>query len=183
MQNATKDYYDIPDDELPSANFAARPTSDISELDPLDVGGLWTFFDFASSSSDITKDDIDGSPTPTASTPETLLMPQPELPNTPPDTPAIKLTSPSRRQSLRERLRSVGDVAALIRRPSTRQKATTAPPGAFNSAEYFPQVPRRAMSARLEKRDAARARHSRQLFVASESDLEARKEQDRKESF
>jgi hypothetical protein len=174
IQTSGKDYYDIPDDELPSANFAARPTSEISELGLLDIDGLWTFMSFASSSKNTdSEDDIDDGPTPTALTPGTPLMPQPKLPQTPPDTPAITVTSPSRRQSLRQHWRSVSDVAAIVRKPSMRIKSNTAPPGAFDSADYAPQVPRRAMSARLDKRNAARERHSRHL--SSESDLKARK--------
>lgn len=176
MQTTGEDYYDIPDDELPSANFAARPTSEISELGLLEIDGLWTFMSFASSSSENTdsESEIDDGPTPTALTPEIPLMPQPKLPQTPPDTPAITVTSPSRRQSLRQRLRSVSDVASIVRKPSMRQKLDTAPPGAtFGSTDYAPQVPRRAMSARLEQRDTVRGMHSRHL--SSESDLKARK--------
>jgi hypothetical protein len=176
LQTTGKDYYDIPDDELPSANFAARPTSGISELGLLDIDGLWTFTSFASSSSENTdsESEIDDGPTPTALTQEIPLMPQPKLPQTPPDTPAITVTSPSRRQSLRQRLRSFSDVASIVRKPSMRQKSDTAPPGAkFNPADFAPQGPKRAMSARLEQRDAARGRHSRHL--SSESDLKAKK--------
>lgn len=175
MQTTGEDYYDMPDNELPSANFAGRPSSDISELGLLDIDGLWSFLSFVSSSSENTdsEDDIDDGPTPTALTPDTSMMPQPEMPNTPPGTPAITVTSPSRRQSLRQRLRSVSDVAAIMRRPSTRQKADTAPPGTYESTGYAPQVPRRALSMRLEKRDAVRWRHSRHL--SSESDLKARR--------
>jgi hypothetical protein len=170
MQTTGKDYYDIPDDELPSANFAARPTSEISELGLLDIDGLWTFMSSASSSEHTdSESEIDDGPTPTALTSEAPLMPQPKLPQTPPDTPAITVTLPSRRQSLRQRLRSVSDVVSIVRIPSMRQK----PGGAFNSTDYAPQVPRRAMSARLEQRDAVRGRHSRHL--SSESDLKARK--------
>jgi hypothetical protein len=175
MQTTGEDYYDIPDHELPSANFAARPTSEISELGFLDISGLLTYTNFASSSSENTDDEdyIDHSPTPTALTPDTPFMPQPETPMTPPDTPAIDVTPPSRTQSLRQRLRTVSDVVSIVRRSSMRQKAGTAPLETFDSSEYAPQVPRRAMSVRLEKRDAARGRHSRHL--SSESDLKARK--------
>ena len=175
MQTTGEDYYDIPDDELPSANFAARPTSEISELGLLGIDGLWTYLNFTSFSSRSTdsEDDTDDGPTPIALAPEMHWFSQPAMPNTPPDTPIIKVTSPSRRQSLRQRLRSVSDVALIVRKPSMRQKADTAPPGEFDSSEYAPQVPRRAMSARLEKRDAARGRYSRHL--SSESDLKARK--------
>lgn len=176
MQTTGEDYYDLSDDELPSANFAARPTSEISDLGLLDIDGLWTFMSFASSSlSDSTEgeDEINDGPTPTALTPDTPKMPQPEMPRTPPDTPAIKVTSPSRRQSLRLHLKRVSDVASIVRKPGMRQKAGTAPPGAFTSSEYAPQVPRRAMSARLDKRDSIPARQSRHL--SSESDLKARR--------
>jgi len=174
MQTIEKDYYDIPDDELPSANFAARPTSDISDLGLL-VDGLWALMDIPSSSPDNTdcEDDVEDSLTPVAHTPDTPKMPQPEMPRTPPATPAITVTSPSRRQSLRQHLRRYSDVAALVRRSSSRQKSDTAPPGSFTSAQYAPQVPRRAVSACLEKRDAALGRHSRHLSF--ESDLKARR--------
>ncbi|KAJ4346286.1 hypothetical protein N0V95_005551 [Ascochyta clinopodiicola] len=169
MQTTGEDYYDIPDDELPSANFAARPTSEICEI------GLRTFASTVSPSSEDTDSevDIDDGPTPTALTPETLLMPQPEMPGTPPATPKVMVNAPSRRLSLRQRLRSVSDVVSIMRKPSLRQKVDSAPPGAFGSAEYAPQVPRRAISARLEKRDATRERHSRHL--SAESDLKARR--------
>ncbi|KAF2622747.1 hypothetical protein BU25DRAFT_414997 [Macroventuria anomochaeta] len=162
MQTTGEDYYDIPDDELPSANFAARPTREISELGLLVIDGLWTFTSFASSSFENTdgEDDTDDGPTPTTLTPETPLMPQPEMPRTLPDTPAITVTSLSRRQSLRQGIRSVGDVVAIVRRPSMRQKANTALPSAFNSTEYAPQ-------------DAARGRHLRHL--SSKNDSKARK--------
>ncbi|KAF3001223.1 hypothetical protein E8E13_001936 [Curvularia kusanoi] len=173
MQTTGKDYYDIPDDELPSANFAARPTSEISDL--LDTDGLSTFLAFTSISSEDTscEDDFDDSSTPTALAAETSSMPQPEMPQTPPATPAVTMTLPSRSKSLRQHLRSVSDVAALVRRSSMRQKSDKAPAGSFTSTDYAPQVPRRAMSARLEKRDVALARHSRHL--SSESDLKARR--------
>ena len=174
-QTTGEDYYDIPDDELPSANFAARPTSEIGDLGLLDIDGLWTFLSFASSSSENTnsEDDIDDGPTPTALTPRTPLMPQPVMPHTPPDTPTITVTPPSHRQSLGQRLKNVSGVAAIVKRPSAWHKADPAPHGAFNSTDNAPQVPRRAMSARLKKRDPARGRHSRHL--SSGSDLKARK--------
>lgn len=174
LQTTGKDYYDIPENELPSANFAARPTSEISELSFLDIDGLSTSTSFTLSSNGNTDDgdDINDGPTSTALAQELPVMHQPKMPSTPPDTPAITVTSPSRRQSLRQRLRSVSDVASLMRRPSMRRKADTAPPGAFSSPDYAPQVPRRAMSARFEKRDGAIGRHSRHL--SSESDLKAR---------
>lgn len=174
LQTTGKDYYDIPENELPSANFAARPTSEISELSFLDIDGLSTSTSFTLSSYGNTDDgdDINDGPTSTALAQELPVMHQPKMPSTPPDTPAITVTSPSRRQSLRQRLRSVSDVASLMRRPSMRRKADTAPPGAFSSPDYAPQVPRRAMSARFEKRDGAIGRHSRHL--SSESDLKAR---------
>lgn len=176
MQTTGENYYDIPDDELPSANFAARPASEISDLGLPDIDGLWTFTSFTVSlppGNIDGEDNFDNGPTSTAHTPDTPRMPQPEWPRTPPDTPAIKVVSPSRRQSLRQHLRKISDVASIVRRPSLRQKASTAPPGAFNSSEYAPQLPRRAMSTRLDKRDSANERHSRHL--SSESDLKARR--------
>lgn len=173
MQTVGKDYYDIPDDELPSANFAARPTSDISDLGLL-VDGLWALMGIDSSSEATDcEDDVEDSLTPVAHTPDTPKMPQPEMPRTPPDTPVITVTSPSRRQSLRQHLRRYSDVAAMVRRSSSRQKSDTAPPGSFASPQYAPQVPRRAMSARLEKQDAALGRHS--MHMSFESDLKARR--------
>ncbi|KZM18521.1 uncharacterized protein EKO05_0002329 [Ascochyta rabiei] len=169
MQTTGEDYYDIPDDELPSANFAARPTSEISEISLRICMSVVSF-----SSGDIDSElDIDGGPTPTALAPGALLMPQPEMPDTPPDTPNIIVNASSRRQSLRQRLKSLNDVASIMRKPSLRQKVDSAPPGAFSLAEYAPQVPRRAVSARLEKRDAARGRYSRHL--SAESDSKARR--------
>ncbi|KAJ4982886.1 hypothetical protein SVAN01_11620 [Stagonosporopsis vannaccii] len=176
MPTTGENYYDIPEDELPSANFAARPASEISDLSLFDIDGLWTFLSFPTSLSfdNISgEDEFNNGPTPTALTPDTPRMPQPEMPRTPPDTPAIKVVSPSRRQSLRLHLKRVSDVASLVKLPSMRQKADTAPPGAFSSSDYAPKLPRRAMSARLDKRDSAKAWHSRQM--SSESDLKARR--------
>lgn len=173
MQTIGKDYYDIPDDELPSANFAARPTSDISDLGLL-VDGLWALMGIDSSpEATDCEDDVEDSLTPVAHTLDTPKMPQPEMPRTPPDTPAITVTSPSRRQSLRQHLRRYSDVAAMVRRSSSRQKSDTVPPGSFALSQYAPQVPRRAMSARLEKRDSALGRHS--MHMSFESDLKARR--------
>lgn len=166
MQTTGLDYYDIPDDELPSANFAARPTSDISDLGLLDIDGLWSFI-YSASSSD-SEDDFGNGPTPTALISKAPLMSQPVMPRTPPDTPVIKVSSPSRRQSLRQHIKRVSEVAAIVRNPSMRRKADTLP---GTTSDYAPQVPRRAMSARLDKRDVAE-RHSRHL--SSESDLKAR---------
>ncbi|XPS70406.1 hypothetical protein M3J09_002627 [Ascochyta lentis] len=168
MQTTGEDYYDIPDDELPSANFAARPTSEISEI------GLRTLMSFVSSSSEDTDIKSVSGITAVGVGPSSIShsMPQPEMPGTPPDTPNIVVTAPSRGQSLRQRWRSVSDVASIMKKPSLRYKAETAPPGAYSSAEYAPQVPRRAISARIEKRDAARGRHSRHM--SCESDLKAR---------
>ncbi|KAH6637852.1 hypothetical protein C7974DRAFT_149230 [Boeremia exigua] len=175
MQTTGEDYYDLADDELPSANFAARPTSEISDLSLLDIDGLWTFMNFANTSCENTDSeaDSDDGPTPIALTPEATKMPQPEMPRTPPETPTIAVTPPSRRQSLRQHFKRMSGVAAIVRRPSSRQKADTAPPGMFSSPEFTPQVPRRALSARLQKRDSAlTARYSRHL--SSDSDLKAR---------
>src|SRR5690242_7317537 len=125
MQTTGENYYDIPDDELPAANFAARPASEISDLGLLDIDGLWTLMSFTVSlpPDNIDREDnFDNGPTPTAHTPDTPRMPQPEWPRTPPDTPAIKVASPSRRQSLRQHLRKISDVASIVRRPSLRQK-------------------------------------------------------------
>jgi hypothetical protein len=47
MDHPIEDYYDMPAELLPSANFAGRPTSDISMLD-----GLWTMIISSSSSSE-----------------------------------------------------------------------------------------------------------------------------------
>lgn len=181
MQAMGENYYDIPNDELPSANFAARPTGDINEPALLDIDGLSNFINFTSSSSEKTANgnDIDDGPTPPALTPETSLMPQPDMPNTPPTTSDITVTLPFGRQSLPQRLGSVSGVTTTMKRRSLWQKADTTPPGAFASAGYAPQVPRRAISARLEKRNAAK-RHLRHL--SSETDLKAKKGMDAEET-
>jgi hypothetical protein len=173
MQTLGKDYYDIPDDELPSANFAARPVSEISELGLL-FDGLWTLMGITYSLEDTDGEgNVEDDPTPVAHTPDTPKMLQPEMPRTPPATPAITVTSPSKRQSLRQHLRRYSDVAAMVRISSSRQTSDTAPPDSFTSTQYAPQAPRRAMSARLEKRDAALGRHS--MHMSFESDLKARR--------
>ncbi|USP77134.1 hypothetical protein yc1106_04408 [Curvularia clavata] len=52
MAHVAEDYYDMPADELPSANFAGRPTSDIDML-----GGYWNLATHYSSSSEDDDDD------------------------------------------------------------------------------------------------------------------------------
>ncbi|KAJ4315527.1 hypothetical protein N0V94_005900 [Neodidymelliopsis sp. IMI 364377] len=183
MQTTGEDYYDIPEEWVPSANFAARPTSEISELSSLDIDGLWTFTNFSSSSSNDTddEDDIDDGPTPTALSPETTLIPEPSMP----DRPDIMVTAPSRRQSLRQKIRSIGGVATNIGRPTVKKNAEMVPSDAFESPDHAPQLPRRAISARIESREAAKERYSRRLSFENDwnvdpvLDMESRESKDK----
>lgn len=62
MAHAVEDYYDMPADELPSANFAGRPVSDIDML-----GGYWTptaYYPSSSSSEDGDENDKDNKVSP-----------------------------------------------------------------------------------------------------------------------
>ncbi|KAK1916998.1 hypothetical protein P3342_001580 [Pyrenophora teres f. teres] len=121
MEHAAEDYYDMPIELLPSANFAGRPMSDISMLD-----GLWTMI--VSSSSE--EDGVDE---------EELQIPsRPSQTQESPKTHKVTIVPP------------IGDNVDMDR-PRLRKKAQTAPPGGFDTTTTIaaPPKPRRAISTRL----------------------------------
>ncbi|CAA9957737.1 hypothetical protein PTMSG1_01345 [Pyrenophora teres f. maculata] len=122
MEHAAEDYYDMPIELLPSANFAGRPMSDISMLD-----GLWTMI--VSSSSE--EDGVDE---------EELQIPsRPSQTQESPKTHKVTIVPP------------IGDNVDMDR-PRLRKKAQTAPPGGFDTTTTTiaaPPKPRRAISTRL----------------------------------
>ncbi|RMZ66590.1 dipeptidyl aminopeptidase b [Pyrenophora seminiperda CCB06] len=113
-------------DLLPSANFAGRPTSDISMLD-----GLWTMV-ISSSSSEHGADDDDERQTP----------PRPSQTQS----ESQKATVVS---SLRSRMTTMSNNVDVSNRPRLRKKAYTVPPGGFDALALPPPEPRRAISMRL----------------------------------
>jgi hypothetical protein len=128
MDDSARDYYDIPVQWIPSSNFANRPASEISEIN---LDGLWTFMSSSDSSAPPSETDDDQTPT-SRETPKwtrrendaTILAPQP-------------------RSSMLSHNGKASDS------PVMRGKAATAPAGGFNTPNYAPQPPRRAVSARL----------------------------------
>jgi hypothetical protein len=68
MDHPIEDYYDMPAELLPSANFAGRPTSDISMLD-----GLWTMIISSSSSSEDGHDNDSDHTAPTTTNPAAIV--------------------------------------------------------------------------------------------------------------
>ncbi|KAH6848862.1 hypothetical protein B0T12DRAFT_485591 [Alternaria alternata] len=143
MEHAAEDYYDMPVEMLPSANFAGRPTSEIS-TSMLD--GLWTMmFSSASNSEDEVEDDNDTTlqlRTPPRSPPS---HGQPESP----ETPTIRMASPPLKDNLRLWRRSFSNKVNVTDQPRLRKKSQTAPPGVFEALIAPALEPRRAISARL----------------------------------
>jgi hypothetical protein len=137
MDYPVEDYYDMSVELLPSANFAGRPTSDISMLD-----GLWTMV-ISSSEEDNEDDSEDIASQPRPRTPPQPLQTQPESP----ESPKIMVTSPSIDDVRPSRLRGLSNDVKVLERPRLRRKAQTAPVGAVDLEP--PLEPRRAIIARL----------------------------------
>jgi hypothetical protein len=134
MNDRTRAYYDVPAASGPSANFANRPITDISNLLSVDE----PFMISSSCSSSLSdKEDKPGSRHDVA----------PESPTT----PTIKVPFPNEEQ--RPRGRSMSNDEDVADRPRLRKKSATAPPGSMAMSEpgYAPQPPRRAISARVKK--------------------------------
>ncbi|KAI8940285.1 hypothetical protein NX059_003986 [Plenodomus lindquistii] len=135
MESKVQDYYDMPVDLLPSANFAGRPMSELAMLD-----GLYTMIISSSSSSD-DEDDEEGPTTPgqhSLHAAETRLIG--------PDTrPHIEISSPTRKD-LKPRLRSLSNDVKMMERPRLRKKANTAPGGTIPLMDVQTLQPRRAIS-------------------------------------
>jgi len=138
MEHSAEDYYDMPVDLLPSANFAGRPTSDISMLD-----GLWTMIVSSSSSSEDGADDDDDDDD------ERGTQPRPTPTQLePPKTPQVTTMSPLG-DGVRTRIATLSNNMGTMDRPQLRQKTQTAPPGGFSATTFPLPGPRRAISARL----------------------------------
>ncbi|KAI2479267.1 hypothetical protein Ptr902_09478 [Pyrenophora tritici-repentis] len=119
MEHAAEDYYDMPIELLPSANFAGRPMSDISMLD-----GLWTMIVSSSSGEDGADEE------------ELQTQSRPSQTQESPKTQKVTIVS------------QLGDNVDMDR-PRLRKKAQTAPPGGFDTSTVPPPKPRRAISTRL----------------------------------
>ncbi|KAF1912303.1 hypothetical protein BDU57DRAFT_459097 [Ampelomyces quisqualis] len=141
MADSKKDYYDLPTEWIPSSNFANRPASEISDINSMD--GLRTFVCSSESS-------------PASSETEECLTPVVQDATKPslseldaPTGPLIVVSGPTN-DVPRLRQRSFSNDVELLERPSLRKKADTAPPGALSLPDYAPQLPRRAISTRLD---------------------------------
>jgi len=126
MKERKKAYYDVPEAWKPSANFANRPITDISDFLLMDE----TFMLSESSASSLSDaGDLPGSALES------------------PTTPTAKVASAS--EERRPRGRSISNGVDLAEWPRLRNKSATAPPGGVSGPGYTPQTPRRAISARL----------------------------------
>lgn len=148
MENKAEDYYDLPVDLLPSANFAGRPMSDISTLD-----GLYTMIVSSSPSSSENNDDEEF---------PIVLQHHPAAQGTRSHStrrnkgPEIRISSPTR-EDLKPRLRSLSNDVKVMERPRLREKANTAPSGTISLIEFAKSRPRRAISARVGELDIERS--------------------------
>lgn len=140
MADNKKDYYDLPTEWIPSPNFANRPASEISDINLMD--GLWTFI--CSSDSSPAASETEENLTPVAQV--ATKLPPSELDV--PAGPVITISGPTDGVP-RIRQRSFSNDVELLERPSLRTKADTAPAGPLSLPDYAPQLPRRAISARL----------------------------------
>ena len=166
----------MPTDLLPTANFAGRPTSDISMLD-----GLWTMIISSSSSSD-DEEDVPTAPQRSPSKPTEEILSQPESDGE----PRLATTDPNSDDS-RPRLLSLRDDVKMLERPRLRKKANTTPPGAIFPTEFAPAQPRRALSTRLGYSGTMKGRrpqsshlgsHNGTSIVADKAELEVSQAQE-----
>jgi hypothetical protein len=154
MAHPAEDYYDMPVEMLPSANFAGRPASDIS-MSMFD--GLWTLMftpSYPSSEDEATDNGNEAVPqrrTPPRSPPSPTQLESPVR-------PIIRVTSPTLKDNARPLRRSSGNDGDMIDRPRLRKKSQTAPPGGFEAPATPPLEPRRAVSVRLSYSNTIRRR-------------------------
>lgn len=154
MAHSAEDYYDMPVEMLPSANFAGRPTSDIS-MSMYD--GLWDLMFSPSSCSSEDEAVEEGN--------EAALQLR-TLPRSPPSPtqlespvrPTIRVTSPTLRYEERRWRETWANDESMIDRPRLRKKSQTAPPGGFEAQATPPLEPRRAISVRLSYSNTIRRR-------------------------
>lgn len=138
MDGVVKDYYDIPDQWIPSSNFANRPASEISEINS---DGLWTFM----SSSDSSQ---------ASSEAEDILPPTSrETPGRTKREPEPVIIAPQPRLSRSSNYQQVLNCSIM------REKAATAPVGGLDIPAFAPQLPRRAVSVRLGPSRTIRGRN------------------------
>ncbi|KAF2831072.1 hypothetical protein CC86DRAFT_430719 [Ophiobolus disseminans] len=139
--------YDVPTEWMPSANFAFRPASEISELYSMDA----TFIISSSSSSSLSGEEN----SPPSRRRSTFVS------SDTPRTPTIKVTGPDK-EAQRSRMRSVDEDVKVMDRPRLRKKSATAPPCGMNMPGYTPQAPRRASSARRGELNTIQGRTAQQ---------------------
>jgi hypothetical protein len=142
---------DIPCESLHSPNFMNRPTSEISDMNLTD--GLLTFV-LSSDSSSCCSSEAEEESTPNPRNAASALR-----------RPAITVTVPNPNSTI-TRLRSFSDNVDVKERPLMRKKAATAPPGAISMDDYAPQLPRRAISARLGPSSVKRRILQQEIVVA-----------------
>ncbi|CBX95625.1 hypothetical protein IAQ61_004452 [Plenodomus lingam] len=113
MEPRAEDYYDMPVDLLPSANFAGRPMSDISMLD-----GMWTMIISSSDEEEDGEDNVKGQITSRLNLPQAA-----ETKATRPGIqPEIRISSSSS-EDLKARLRRLSDDVKIMERPRPRKKS------------------------------------------------------------
>lgn len=134
MAHFAEDYYDMPVDLLPSANFAGRPTSDIDMLPALWTLAAYSYFE---------KDQVETDISPRLQISTAPQQPQPVVVLEEPCTTTVPLTNDVK---ISERLSS--GVKALDRR-RLRKKAQSASPSDIDARASPPFRPRRAGRARL----------------------------------
>lgn len=144
MNDRQRAYYDVPVTPGPSANFANRPITDISGLLLVDE----TFMISSSSSSSLS----DAADVPAAALES-------------PTTPTIRVTFPNEEEQ-QPRGRSMNNDENVADRPRLRKKSATAPPGgiATSAPGYAPQLPRRAISARVGETEGIQGRTPQQTY-------------------
>lgn len=139
MGKQAEDYYDIPFDLLPSANFAGRPMSDISMLD-----GLWTKMTSSSPSSSETEED-EG---PSAALWHDLAQASHSLPIRSIQRPKSRTSIPTREDPKPQLVNSSND-AETTGNPQPQRKADTAPSDTDFPLDAAMLQSTRAASARI----------------------------------
>lgn len=150
MECKAEDYYDIPNELLPTPNFAGRPASEISDIGVVD--GFWTFPDVSPLFFNADDGDVDS--TREARCPEKSS--QLHAP-TQPEVPEVKVTSPSSNHAHRH-TRNWSNVGPAMDMARLQKKASTAPPGATYLPDFAPQPLQRALSVGLGQSQTTRGR-------------------------
>ena len=140
MAHIAEDYYDMPVELLPSANFAGRPTSDIDMLPALWTLAAYSFFE---------KDQVDTEISPRLQN-STAPQPKPAVVEAPCTTITVPLT-----EEMRSSKSPSSGVKALDRR-RLRKKAQTPSPGGIDARSSPPFSPGRAGGARQGQSNTTR---------------------------